>query len=44
MGRQGPMIFHMDSEDNDQTERMHRLIGVFAECTCQLVPYAGQPF
>ena len=34
------MILHTDSRDPDQTEWMFRLIRVFPDFTCQLVPYA----
>ena len=32
-----PMILHADSEDSDQTGRISRLIGVFAERTGHFV-------
>ena len=33
------MFLHGDSEDFDQTERMPRLIGVFAGRTCHIVGF-----
>ena len=34
-----PNFLHVDSEDSDQTERMPRLIRVFARCTCHFVGF-----
>ena len=33
------MFLHGDNEDSDQTERMPRLIGVFAGRTCHIVGF-----
>ena len=33
------MILHADSEDSDHTERMPRLISVFAKRTCHCVGF-----
>ena len=33
------MFLHGDSEDSDQTERMPRMIGVFAGRTCHIVGF-----
>ena len=34
-----PMFLHADSEDSDQTGRMHRLICVFAGCNGHFVGF-----
>ena len=38
---QGKKFLQAENSDSGQTIRMHRLILIFAVCTCQLVPYAG---
>ena len=39
-----PVLLHVNSEDSDQTGRMHRLIWVFAGCTGHYVGFVMRWF